>query len=426
MYLRAADKPPLGRRVTAGRGSAVGMAALASAAAASRLLGAVSSRESPSRAAKTLAISRIHGETPCRTAVVSHATGKSEISTHNAVIDDGTDMYIPSPPGPPMWNAYWCSGCITINLVGDGGSLVGKCICCQSEDDSWKNSIMLDPDEFEEAQKHRGMKYPNKEIVNNVLDSNRILNRSLNSDFSGGVGEDDDDDEEMTSNPYNGEGDDDNSDINSATDGEVSKFSFYDRLNHYMDRMSITQNNRMAVELAVMVEAGSTMREMGTMKKDAKEKSFYESYMDLIMEMPDEYFDDSSVRKSMLERFKGARNGTMTAESLYRKYETELTALRKFACTVTGIGNLHKLPSGTTQLKQVKGPLIAKMWSEKFPDRQDVNYNDQGSVNSKIPPMFWLEDSKCKYILSCFVHKDNKDISTKPTTLPPGQSRKQQ
>jgi uncharacterized protein YlbG (UPF0298 family) len=37
-----------------------------------------------------------------------------------------------------------------------------------------------------------------------------------------------------------------------------------------------------------------------------------------------------------------------------------------------------------------------------------------------------LEDSKCKYILSCFVHKDNKDISTKPTTLPPGQSRKQQ
>ena len=230
----------------------------------------------------------------------------------------------------------------------------------------------------------------------------------------------------MISNHFDGEGEDDNSDIHSATDGEVSKFSFYDRLTHYMDRMSITQNNRMAVELAVMVEAGSTMREMGTMKKDAKEKSFYESYMDLIMEMPDEYFDDSSVRKSMLERFKGARNGTMTAESLYRKYETELTALRKFACTVTGIGNLHKLPSGTTQLKQVKGPLIAKMWSEKFPDRQDVNYNDQGSVNSKIPPMFWLEDSKCKYILSCFVHKDNKDISTKPTTLPPGQSRKQQ
>jgi hypothetical protein len=128
-----------------------------------------------------------------------------------------------------------------------------------------------------------------------------------------------------------------------------------------MERMKITMENRMAVEIAIMVEAGSTMREMGTMKKEAKEKSFYDLYMGLIMEMPDEYFDDSSVRKSMLERFKGARNGTMNAESLYRKYETELTALRKFACTVAGIGNLHKLPSGTTQLKQVKGPLIAKI-----------------------------------------------------------------
>jgi hypothetical protein len=200
--------------------------------------------------------------------------------------------------------------------VGDGGSLVGKCISCQCEDDDMKNSIMLDPDEFEEAQQHRGMKYPNHAIVQTTHDSNREINRSLDSDFSGGGGDDDDDDDDVISNHFDGEGDDDNSDIHSATDGEVSKFSFYNRLTHYMYRMSITQNNRMAVELAVMVEAGSTMREMGTMKKEAKEKSFYDLYVGLIMEMPDEYFDDSSVRKSMLERFKGAPNGTMNAESL--------------------------------------------------------------------------------------------------------------
>jgi len=29
----------------------------------------------------------------------------------------------------------------------------------------------------------------------------------------------------------------------------------------------------------------------------------------------------------------------------------------------------------------------------------------------------------CKYILSCLVHKDNKDIMTKPTQQPPGHSR---
>ena len=29
----------------------------------------------------------------------------------------------------------------------------------------------------------------------------------------------------------------------------------------------------------------------------------------------------------------------------------------------------------------------------------------------------------CKYILSCLVHKDNKDITTKPTHQPPGHLR---
>jgi len=162
------------------------------------------------------------------------------------------------------------------------------------------------------------------------------------------------------------------------------------------------------------------------MKKEMKQKRFYDEYIRLIKEMPDEYFEDFSVRNSILQKFKGARNGTMNAKTLYRKYENEITALRKFACTVTGVGNLNKLPSGTTQLKQVKSPLIAKMWIAKFPDRMDVNYDDPSSVNGKIPSTWWLEDAKCKYTLSCIVHKDNKDISTKAKTLPPGQSRKQQ
>ena len=109
--------------------------------------------------------------------------------------------YIPSQPSPLLWNAYWCSGCITINLVGDGGLLVGKCICCQNEDDSWKNSIMLDPDKFEEAR----MKYPNHAIVQNTLDSNRDINRSLDSDFSGG-GDDDEDDNDVISNHIDEDG----------------------------------------------------------------------------------------------------------------------------------------------------------------------------------------------------------------------------
>ena len=35
-----------------------------------------------------------------------------------------------------------------------------------------------------------------------------------------------------------------------------------------------------------------------------------------------------------------------------------------------------------------------------------------------------MEHSSCKYILSVLIHKDNKDISTQPTKLPPGPKRK--
>jgi hypothetical protein len=40
-----------------------------------------------------------------------------------------------------------------------------------------------------------------------------------------------------------------------------------------------------------------------------------------------------------------------------------------------------------------------------------------------IPHDWWLADESCKYILSVLVHKDNKDISTKPTKQPPGPTR---
>ena len=46
------------------------------------------------------------------------------------------------------------------------------------------------------------------------------------------------------------------------------------------------------------------------------------------------------------------------------------------------------------------------------------------SVWDAIPPDWWLSSETCKYMLACLVHKDNKDISSKPTKLPPGRSRK--
>ena len=52
-----------------------------------------------------------------------------------------------------------------------------------------------------------------------------------------------------------------------------------------------------------------------------------------------------------------------------------------------------------------------------------MNYDDPVAVAAEISPTWWLEHSSCKFILSVLVHKDNKDISTNPTMLPPGPPR---
>ena len=43
---------------------------------------------------------------------------------------------------------------------------------------------------------------------------------------------------------------------------------------------------------------------------------------------------------------------------------------------------------------------------------------------AKIADSWWLEHELCKYMLTIFVHKDNKDISSNPTALPAGDTRK--
>ncbi len=62
----------------------------------------------------------------------------------------------------------------------------------------------------------------------------------------------------------------------------MSKFSFFERLDHYMERCLINEDNRRAVEVAVMVEAGSIVRELGMMTKGSREKSYHLEYLALI------------------------------------------------------------------------------------------------------------------------------------------------
>ena len=59
------------------------------------------------------------------------------------------------------------------------------------------------------------------------------------------------------------------------------------------------------------------------------------------------------------------------------------------------------------------------------PELYIICVTDPVAILEEIPATWWLEHKSCKYILSVLVHKNNKNISTQPTKLPPGPMRKE-
>ena len=61
-----------------------------------------------------------------------------------------------------------------------------------------------------------------------------------------------------------------------------------------------------------------------------------------------------------------------------------------------------------------------------FSQNEDgLDYEDAIAVQASIGNMWWLTSLSCKYMFCCFVHKDCKDLSTRPMELPAGRTRKE-
>ena len=251
-----------------------------------------------------------------------------------------------------------------------------------------RNHVMLDPDEQEELRRTPGMSYqtPSSGVA---YPPTSPRSRGVKTSGMSLSGDSSPDSSLVKSLSFSLDEDDDDDFVGEKTDQEVSKYSFYDRLEHYMERELIKDENRKSVELAIMVEAGANVREMGTMTKELRASRFQSEYISIISEIPDSRFEDDSLRASMQHRFKGMRKGEMTAENLLRKYESELTTLRRFAYKFPGVGNLSKLPSGTAQLQQLRKPLVAKLWIEKNPVSQVIVFVSCAiSLLTITPPIF--------------------------------------
>jgi hypothetical protein len=111
----------------------------------------------------------------------------------------------------------------------------------------------------------------------------------------------------------------------SPTDNKVSKYSFFARLIYYMDGNKISEANRAAVEVCISVEAGAAVCSMDPMKKEKKEKAFFNKYMNILDEIEDDQFDNESVCKAMHRKYKKAKLDN-NATRLWRKYKSDLTS----------------------------------------------------------------------------------------------------
>jgi hypothetical protein len=114
------------------------------------------------------------------------------------------------------------------------------------------------------------------------------------------------------------------------------------------------------------MEVGMAICDLDTMKVPQMEEVFFSKYIAVVCSIPDDQFIDESVQNIMLEQYAGAKK-INTGRSLFRKYTAHTIQIRKFGLNFPGIQSMNKLPSGTTQLSQMKAPVIAKLWKSANP-----------------------------------------------------------
>jgi len=128
-----------------------------------------------------------------------------------------------------------------------------------------------------------------------------------------------------------------------------------------MEGKQIDNYNRIAVEACIFVEVGTAIKDLEAMKIPVMEELFYNKHMRIVRSIPEERFARIELHSSMLEKYGGAKKPN-TGRSLLHKYKTYVGDIRKFALHFPGIKSMSKLPSGTMQLSQMKGPVVAKLW----------------------------------------------------------------
>jgi hypothetical protein len=137
-----------------------------------------------------------------------------------------------------------------------------------------------------------------------------------------------------------------------------------------MDWQLIENGNWKAMELAIMVEAGTCMREMDPMKKEKKKRTFWVSVWFFLWKPLMGILDAQVCAKQCWQCIKGQEQRAWMVAKCGGTLRISSTSC---VCLFLGVGSILELTSRATQVK-LKLHLIIKLWKVKYPVSLLVDY----------------------------------------------------
>jgi hypothetical protein len=187
-----------------------------------------------------------------------------------------------------------------------------------------------------------------------------------------------------------------------------------------MGAVPISSQNRVAVEVAYMVEALTSVRSMRSMRKAEIAPLVHDKYKSFVRMIPLQHFADATVRVKMVKKYFRAKSNS--PEGFYTKACDIMKGVRALATAIKGVGSpLHQIPSGKS-LMDMKIEFIL----QKYSTATGVVYvpsNNNEDLFAEIPEGWWMLHPSTNLLLAVLVHRCNPDITGDPTELAPGQTR---
>ena len=152
---------------------------------------------------------------------------------------------------------------------------------------------------------------------------------------------------------------------------DTSRYSFVERLTHFMG-VPITTANRQCVEIAVLVEVGKIIRGRPTMRKPDMESMALSEHLRLTGEIPLTSFANNHVKVQMRTRLYNAQSD-LTGKQVWSKAQQWLAKIRNEYVPQFPV-DLAALPSGNNLSDAVK-TFVVRRWKEANPVRIYLFYS---------------------------------------------------